>query len=90
MPANYETTAYLVLRPTYTPWSPKRVNGFTVGGVRKKRPTGKAAAGSIVMALSLKMPAAAFEPLQPEVTIEVPEGAYDLVPEVDVIVPEEG
>lgn len=81
------TTAYLILRPTYSRVYEDKVNGFTVEGVRKKRPTGEAAAGAVVIALTIAMPARAFEPLRPAVEITVPDGAYDIVPDVTVAPP---
>lgn len=82
------TTAYLVLRPSFSSYT-GNVSSFHVEAVRKKRPTGGAASNAVVLALTLRMPEAAFEPLRPEVTITVPEGAYEIVPEVTVDVPPE-
>lgn len=82
------TTAYLILRPTYSRYDDDTIVGFTVDAVRKTRPRGDAAAGSVVVAVRLALPAQAFEPLRAAVDISVPEGAYDVVPEVTVESPE--
>lgn len=88
--AELTQTTYLILEPTYGHgnWSTE-VRGFKVSGARKTRPTGEAAAGSVVIALKLTIPRAAFEPLRPEVEITVPEGAYEVHPVVQVIEPPE-
>lgn len=87
--AQLSTTVYLVLEPRFgtRDWDGDQVKGFAVVGARKTRPRAADAAGVVVLALTIGMPRAAFEPLRSAVTITVPEGAYDIHPEVLVVEP---
>lgn len=83
MPAKLTTTAYLTLTPRWN--RSGQITGFEVDGVRKTKPTvGARGQGGIVVTLGITMPRAAFEPLAPQVEITVPEGSYDIHPEVVV------
>lgn len=88
-----ETTFYVQLVPTFRQGysssgeAALKVRSITVGSVTKKRPPKPKAP---VVQLKLRLPAAAFLPLAPEVTIEVPENAIEYEPVVSVELPEGG
>lgn len=87
MSKTVETTVYLVLEPKFGnyPHDDRPVVGMTVARMTKSKP--ERATGPVIK-LKLSLPAAAFEPLAPTVTIEVPEGALDFEPVVVVDVAE--
>ncbi len=78
---NVRTTVFLELQPTWSSFGEPRAIGMTVSNMTKKKP--KNAVGPVIE-LELVLPAAAFDPLRPVVTIEVPESALDFTPEVTV------
>lgn len=67
--------AYLVLEPRWSSYSwqgDKVLNGFTITRVVQNRP--KTVPGdAVVMRIAIRVPDAAFKPISPSVTIEVPE-----------------
>lgn len=81
------TTVYLTVEPTWGRYSYNRdqLQNISVTRVTKKRPP--RSAGPVVK-LTLSIPDAAFHPLQPEVTIDVPPDALDFEPTVTVDFPE--
>ena len=82
-----DTVCWLTLKPTFARRGDDVVaTGMAVTGVRKNRPTGSR---EPVVKLRLRLPAQAFAPLAPEVTIEVPEGALSW-PEPEVTVDLDG
>jgi hypothetical protein len=81
------TTCYLTLTPKFARGG--RIIGFEVDSARKTKPTtGARGQGGIVISLGITMPRAAFEPLAPDVEITIPEGSYDIHPQVVVNEPE--
>lgn len=87
MPAgtNATATCCLTLEPTFRRGSTVP-SGFSIGKLTKKPPT----SGRLpYIKLRITMPLAAFAPLAPEVTIEVPEGAMRF-PEPEVTVEMDG
>lgn len=83
-----ETTCYLVIEPRFgkKDWDREKLYDISVARATKTSP--KQFKG-IVVKLRLKIPDAAFKPLSPEVTIDVPEDALTYEPEIAVEFPEE-
>lgn len=81
MSAMVSTTLFVELEAVWSPYGEPRAIGMRVVNTTKKKP--KNAAGPVVE-LTLRLPAAAFDPLRPVVTIEVPESALDFTPTVTV------
>ena len=71
------TEVWLQVEPTFSNYidrnGDRSVTKIRVVNCTARRPTGRAKAGTMVMRLNLRVPAAAFKPLAPTVTIEVPE-----------------
>jgi hypothetical protein len=82
-----ETEAWLVLEPSFSKRGGELVaTSMRITGVRKNRPE---STRDPVVKLKLRIPARAFAPLAPVVTIEVPEDLLVIPePEVTVEVPE--
>lgn len=80
-----ETTVWLMVDPTWPRGASDVPVGMTVASVLKNKP--KRISG-VAVKLRLRIPAQAFLPLRPEVTIDVPEGALEYEPEVTVEFPE--
>lgn len=79
------TTVFLTVEPQFHRYNPDRVAGCTVTNMTKNRP--KRSTG-VVVALELRIPDAAFLPLRPMVTVDVPQEALDYTPTVSVEFPE--
>lgn len=68
-------TAYLVVRGERYKWSglrPKPITGAKVAGVRQSKPD-HLGLDEIVVKVQVELPKRAFEPLEPEALIVVPE-----------------
>lgn len=65
-----ETTVWLTLEPRFSSYGDRPVTGMRVAKMTTKRPT---SGGRPAVRLTMRLPAAAFKPLAPDVTIEVPE-----------------
>lgn len=82
---------FLRLEPTWryswpgTDDDPK-LDGVKVTGATQKRP--RTAQNGCVVELSITVPDAAFKPLRPRVTIDIPPEALDFEPTVNVELPE--
>lgn len=75
-----KATCYLTLEPVFSPYWGERdkVSGFRVSKVTKKKPVGR----GVVIQLVLDVPVEAFEPLRPEVVVEI--GMHDVEVQVGV------
>lgn len=85
-PRTIEATVYLALEPVFSRHvrgedGTPAVEGLRISGMTKKRP----GAGKPCVRLRLRLPARAFAPLAPEVTIEVDEDTMS-IPEPQVTV----
>ena len=69
-----DATVWLTLEPTFYKYGPSSdlPNGMRVAKMTTKRPT---SGNRPCVKLTMRLPAAAFKPLAPDVTIEVPEEA---------------
>jgi hypothetical protein len=89
------TEVWLQVEPTFSAYASsngdRSVTKIRVANVTSRRPTGRAKAGTMVMRLKLNVPEAAFKPLAPVVTIEVPSDMLLNADDVNVVVesPEE-
>lgn len=82
-----ETTFYIHLEPQWGryPYNRDTLTGIKASRITQSRPDKPR--GPVVK-LVLRLPDAAFKPLAPEVTIDIPEEAIDFTPEVTVELPE--
>lgn len=66
--------AYLVLEPKWNRCfaGEPRLDGFTIARITQKRPS-TVRGDAVVMKVAIRVPEAAFKPIAPSVTIEVPE-----------------
>jgi hypothetical protein len=77
-----ETTAYVVLTPTFSTYRKNAEGEYLVESVRatkitQKRPAGTLSAGSVVVKVKLRLPRAVFMPLAPSVVIDFPEDTIE-------------
>lgn len=83
------TRCYLRIEPVWRhTWGEDepRLQEIKVTGVTQKRP--RTTQNGCVVELSLSVPDAAFKPLRPKVTIDIPPEALDFEPVVNVELPE--
>lgn len=83
-----ETTVYLEIEPQWSRWTnsngDRNLTGIRVVRTLQKRPTRMS---GVVVALNLRLPDAAFKPLQPKVVVDVPETALAYEPVITVEMP---
>lgn len=84
---NVETTVWLTLEPTRGNYGDRPVNGMRVAKLTQSRPKNDRLP---VVKLTIRLPARAFDPLAPDVTIEVPEDALSWPEPVITVDPEPG
>jgi len=86
-----ETTVYLEIEPEWSQYAhangDPRLSKIKVTRALQNRPR---RIGGVVVAVRLRIPDAAFLPLRPTVTVEVPEAALAYEPEVTVELPDGG
>lgn len=86
-----ETTVYLQIEPEFSSYRDadgnQRVTGMRVTKMVKKSP---GRISGVMVKLRLRIPDAAFKPLAPTVTVDVPESALDYEPVVTVELPDVG
>jgi hypothetical protein len=80
-----ETSFYISVEPRWSAYDPEQLAGIVASKITQRRPQ---FVHGVVVKLKLKIPDAAFKPLQPEVVIDVPEEALDYTPDVTVEFPE--
>lgn len=79
------TTVYLQVEPIRGRWDVEKVIGAKVVRMTQKTPAENQLGGTILVKITLEMPEAAFNPLQPEVVVIIPEGLTVPMPiEVEV------
>lgn len=81
------TMCYLIVEPRFgkQAWNRDQVVGMAVARVVKNRPRNFK---GVAVKLTLTIPDAAFKPLAPEVTIDVPEEALSYEPKISVEFPD--
>jgi hypothetical protein len=85
-----ETTAYVVLTPTFsayrkTPDGEPMVESVKATKITQKRPTGTLSSGSVVVKVKLRLPRAVFMPLAPSVVIDFPEDTIERLMDISAM-----
>lgn len=72
MPETYKPSGYLVLEPVRARHGSRPIIGARMSRITQNKPT-NLANGAVAVAITVQIPAAAFEPLKPAALIVVPE-----------------
>jgi hypothetical protein len=83
-----DATGYLVVEGARTRWSPYRVSVAKIGRVTQKKPT-TLHADEIAVKVTIRLPAKAFDALQPEAVILVPEELIQHPVQVEAVDPDD-
>lgn len=83
-----ETTAYVVVTPTFskyrkTPDGEAAVESVKATRITQSKPKGTLSAGSVVIKVKLRLPKDAFLPIAPSVIIDIPEDTIERL--VDIV-----
>lgn len=86
-----ETTAYVVVTPTFSKYR-KTVDGEALvesvkaTKITQAKPKGTLASGAVVIKVKLRLPKSAFMPLSPSVVIDIPEDAIERLVDIVAVV----
>lgn len=83
MNGTVEAKVYLQIKPTRPSWS-RTISGAALAGATQKKPEVQKP-GTVLIKLKVRLPIAAFEPLQPEAVVVVPESLVQHAVEVEAI-----